>query len=77
MHANNKFKQNHRPLDLAEELNKPIIQKFKKITVYFRCKDNIWGADLADMQLISKCNKGFRLLLWLLIFLVNMLGLFL
>ena len=22
--------------------------------------DNIWGADLADMQLISKFNKGFR-----------------
>ena len=26
-------------------------------------KDNIWGADLADMQLISKFNKGFRFLL--------------
>ena len=25
--------------------------------------DNIWGADLADMQLISKCNKGVRFLL--------------
>ena len=25
--------------------------------------DNIWGADLADMQLISKFNKGFRFLL--------------
>ena len=25
--------------------------------------DNIWGADLADMQLLSKFNKGFRLLL--------------
>ena len=24
---------------------------------------NIWGADLADMQLISKFNKGFRFLL--------------
>ena len=24
------------------------------------CKDNIWGADLADMQLISQFNKGFR-----------------
>ena len=23
------------------------------------------GADLADMQLISKCNKGFRILLWI------------
>ena len=26
-------------------------------------KDNTWGADLADMQLISKFNKGFRFLL--------------
>ena len=26
-------------------------------------KDNIWGAVLADMQLISKFNKGFRFLL--------------
>ena len=25
--------------------------------------DNIWGADLADMQLISKFNIGFRFLL--------------
>ena len=26
-------------------------------------RDNIWGADLADMQLISKFNKGFRFFL--------------
>ena len=25
--------------------------------------DNIWGGDLADMQLMSKFNKGFRFLL--------------
>ena len=37
--------------------------KIKKKTVYFRFKDNIWVADLADMQLISKFNKGFRFLL--------------
>ena len=50
-------------LQLSEELHKPIIRKFKKITVYSRYGDNIWGADLADMQLISKFNKGFRFLL--------------
>ena len=27
-------------------------------------KDNIWGADLADMSLISKVNKGTRFLLY-------------
>ena len=48
---------------LAEELHKPIIRNLKKRTVYSGFKDNIWGADLADMQLISKFNKGFRFLL--------------
>ena len=48
---------------LAIELNKPIIRKFKKRKFYCRFRDNIWGADLADMQLISKFNKGFRFLL--------------
>ena len=48
---------------LAKELHKPIIRKFKKRKVYSGFKDNIWGADLADMQLISKFNKEFRFLL--------------
>ena len=48
---------------LAEELHKPIIRKFKRREVYSAFKDNIWAADLADMQLISKFNKGFILLL--------------
>ena len=48
---------------LAEELQKPFIRKFKETTVYSRFKDNVWGADLADMQLISKFKKGFRFLL--------------
>ena len=48
---------------LAKELHKPIIGKFKKGKVHAVFKDNIWGADLADMQLISRCNKGIRFLL--------------
>ena len=48
---------------LAEELHKPIIRNFKKRTVYSGFKDNIWGADLADIQLISKFNTGTRFLL--------------
>ena len=58
--ANNEIKQN---LQLAKELHKAIIRKFKKRKIYSGFKDNIWGADLADMQLISKFNKGFRFLL--------------
>ena len=36
---------------LADELHKHIIKKFKKRKVYSAFKDNIWGADLADMQI--------------------------
>ena len=48
---------------LAEELHKPITRNLKKRTVYSGFRGNIWGADLVDMQLISKCNKRFRFLL--------------
>ena len=58
--ANNDIKQN---IQLAKELHKPIIRNFRKRTVYSRSKENILGADLADMQLLSKYNNGFRFLL--------------
>ena len=55
---------NHKEnIQLAKEFHKPVIRKFKKRTVYSSFKDKIWDADLADMQLISKFNKGFRFLL--------------
>ena len=50
--------------ELTEELHKPIIRKFNKQKVHSSLTENIWGADLADMQLISKFNKGFRFLLY-------------
>ena len=46
--------------ELAIELHKPIFKRFKKRTVCFRFKDNICGADLADMQLISKFKGELR-----------------
>ena len=55
-----KLKKNEQ---LANELHKPIIRKFKERKVYSSFKDNIWGVDLADMRLISKYNKGIRYLL--------------
>ena len=54
---------NKENIQVAAELHKPIIRKFKERKVYSSFRDNIWGADLADMQLISKSNKGFRFLL--------------
>ena len=48
---------------LAEELHKPITRKFEKRKVYPSFIDNICDAYLADIQLISKFNKGIRFLL--------------
>ena len=48
---------------LADELHKPVIKKFNKKKVYSKFKDNIWGVDLADMQSLSRKNKGIKYLL--------------
>ena len=48
---------------LANEPHKPIIKKFDKKKVYSQFKDNIWGVDLADMQSLSRKNKGIKYLL--------------
>ena len=40
-----------------------LLENLKKRKVYSSFKDNIWGVDLADIQLISKYNKGIRYLL--------------
>ena len=48
---------------LADELHKPIINKFNKRKVYSQFKDNIWGVDLTDMQSLSRKNKGIKYLL--------------
>ena len=48
---------------LADEGHKPIIRKFNKRKVYLQFKDNIWGVDLADMQSLSRKNKGIKYLL--------------
>ena len=48
---------------LADEHHKPIIKKFDKRKVYSQFKGNIWGVDLADMQSLSRKNKGIKYLL--------------
>ena len=47
---------------LANKLHKQIIRKFKRRNVYSSLRDNIWGVGLADMQSLSKCNKGVKYL---------------
>ena len=48
---------------MVNELYKPIIRKFNKRRVCSSFRDNIWGVDLADMQSLSKYNKGIKYLL--------------
>ena len=56
---------------LAEELHKPIAKKFKNRKIHAAFKDNIWDADLAEMQLLSRYNKGIIFLLWTMDHLLN------
>ena len=62
---------------LADELHKPIKRKLEKRKVYSLFRDNIWVFHLADMQSLSKYNKGISIYCVQLICLVNMCGLFL
>ena len=48
---------------LADELHKPVIKKIIKRKVYSQFEDNIWGVDLADMQSLSRKNKGIKYIL--------------
>ena len=41
----------------------PFIRNVEKRKIHSALIDNIWGADLADMQLISKFHKGISFLL--------------
>ena len=63
--------------ELAEELHKTIVKKIKKRKVQSTFKDNVWGADVADIQLISKFKKGLIFYYVLLTFILIMHELFL
>ena len=55
----------------AEEFHKSIIRKFEKRKAHSSFIDKIWGADLADIKLMSKFNKAIRFVLCVMISLVN------
>ena len=49
--------------NMANELHKPVRKKFQKRYVFVKNVDDIWGADLVDMQTLRKKNKGYRYIL--------------
>ena len=57
------FDKNSKGSGITTNEFKKVIKKFKKRKVYSSFKDKIWGVDLADMQSLSKFNKGFKYLL--------------
>ena len=48
--------------ELAKERHKPVVRNFEKRKVPSSFIDNIWSADLADMELLRRFNKGIRFL---------------
>ena len=53
---------------LAEELQITITRKFENKKLYSSFKDNILGANLADLLLITKFNKGICFLLCVIVY---------
>ena len=49
--------------EIANELHKPVRKHFKKRRVISKHVDDIWAADLVDMQYYSRSNKGFKYIL--------------
>ena len=49
--------------ELVEELHRPIRKHFKKRKVISKHVDDIWAADLVDMQYYSRTNKGYKYIL--------------
>ena len=49
--------------DLADELYKPVTRKDQRRRVNVNGVDEIWAADLIDMQAFSKDNNGIKYLL--------------
>ncbi len=49
--------------NIANELHRPARKIFPRRTVITWSKDNLWQADLLDMQSHSKQNYGFKYIL--------------
>ena len=52
----------YRPNEPTNEIHRQT-RKEKRRKVYSSFRDNIWGVDLADMQSLTKYNKGIKYLL--------------
>ena len=49
--------------ELADELHKPVKRKFQRRQVLVNEIDDLWAADLVEMQEWKKVNKGYRYIL--------------
>ena len=49
--------------ELSNELHKPVRHKFQKRLVVAKNVDDIWAADLVEMQPFAKYNDGYKFIL--------------
>ena len=49
--------------ELADALHKPLKRKFQRRQVLVNEIDDVWAADLVEMQEWKKANKGYRYIL--------------
>ena len=49
--------------ELADDLHKPVKRKFQRRQVSVNEIDDVWAADLVEMQEWKSVNKGFRYIL--------------
>ena len=49
--------------EIADELHQPVKRKFQRRQVLVNEIDDVWAADLVEMQEWSKVNKGYRYIL--------------
>lgn len=45
---------------LADELHRPVVKRFRKRIVVAHGIDNIWAADLVDIYAFPKFNNGVK-----------------
>ena len=62
---------------LPEQYISQLLENLKNVSLYSSFRENIWGAYLADMHLISKYNKEIRFLLCIIDVFNNKHGFFL
>ena len=56
--------------NIAEELHKTARKTFPRRKIIFLFKDDLWQADLFDIQSYSEYNRGFKFILIVIVYII-------